>query len=280
MEPRIEAVLPVVEPDLPRMRTLVRSLDRFFPELDTCWVLTPRDSVDAVRAVAAGSRYRVLPEDEVVPELARAKSFDRIAALVGDRGLVSGWYRQQLIKLAAAELVGTDFYLTLDSDVICTRPTTVADLVRDGRGVCEGRQDGKHDEWYAWAERVLGVESRRTQHGVTPAVLAKAGVGALAEHLAERAGADRTWRGYLMRNTPWTEYALYTTYLEHAGIYDRHHLRLGEGALYGNCVWSPEQYEGWEPSGEFHFTVVQSTAGVEPEEIAGRVERLLAPAHA
>jgi hypothetical protein len=288
MNPALDAVLPVIEPDLARTRLLARSVERFFPELEVCWAVTPRESVAAVRAALPGRPYRVLPEDEVVPELARPKEFDRIAALVGPRGgIVPGWYRQQLVKLAAADIVGSDFYLTLDADVICTRPTTAADLVRRGRGICDGRRLGRHPDWHEWVERVLGIESRQTEHGVTPAVLSRDCVHALARHLEERseaAGRPDTWRGYLMRSTPWTEYALYTTYLEHAGLYDRYHLRVGSGAMYGNCVWSSEQYAGWDPAASFdpdarfRFSVVQSTAGVPAEELAVRLQPFLSAA--
>lgn len=36
-----------------------------------------------------------------------------------------GWYRQQLIKLAAANLVNTEFFLTLDADVILCKPLQI-----------------------------------------------------------------------------------------------------------------------------------------------------------
>jgi hypothetical protein len=274
----IDAVLPLVAEDIPRARLLARSLDRFFPDLGTCWVVTPRKDVDAA---ARALPYRVVAEDELVPELRRGSNYDRIASMVGARGftLVSGWYVQQLVKLAAAELVESDFYLTLDSDVICVRPTRAADLVRDGRAVCDGRPASKHAEWYEWAERVLGVAGERTDHAVTPALLARDAVRELTRHLDARAQRG-SWRGYLLASIPWTEYTLYTTYLEQAGVYDRYHLRLGKGAVYGNCVWSREQYDAWDParSADFHFTVVQSTVGVPVDEVAARVEPLLVPA--
>ena len=36
-----------------------------------------------------------------------------------------GWLTQQIVKLAMAERVESDFYLTLDADVICTRTVII-----------------------------------------------------------------------------------------------------------------------------------------------------------
>ena len=36
--------------------------------------------------------------------------------------LNAGWYRHQLIKLCAANLSKTEFFITFDSDVILTKP--------------------------------------------------------------------------------------------------------------------------------------------------------------
>ena len=50
-----------------------------------------------------------------------------------------GWYRQQLIKLATANLVNTEFFLTLDADVILCKPLRLEDLVRSGESTSASR---------------------------------------------------------------------------------------------------------------------------------------------
>src|SRR5947209_7468539 len=111
----IDAVLPLLADDIPRAQLLARSLARFFPELGTCWVVTPRKDLEAVSAAFPSSPYRVVAEDELIPELRPGSSFFRVASMLGAQGYV-GWYVQQLVKLAAADIVSGDFYLTLDSD--------------------------------------------------------------------------------------------------------------------------------------------------------------------
>src|SRR5690606_42105927 len=64
----------------------------------------------------------LLSEDALVPELREHRA--------------RGWYRQQLIKLAIAERVASDYYLTFDADVVATRPITIERLLPGGRAPC------------------------------------------------------------------------------------------------------------------------------------------------
>ena len=59
-----------------------------------------------------------------------------------------GWYRQQLIKLAAANLVNTEFFLTLDADVILCKPLRLENLVRSGRALLHPADRHKHTNWW------------------------------------------------------------------------------------------------------------------------------------
>jgi hypothetical protein len=270
----IDAVLPVTRADAPRARLLARSLERFLEPLATCHVVAPDVDVEAVRAALPGDRYDVVPESDVVPEIGWFRATAALRArlhLVGPP--VHGWFVQQLVKLAIAERVATPFYLTLDADVVCVRPTSYDDLVRDGRALVQ-LSPPNHPEWNDDAERVLALPRSGRQYGVTPAVLARAGVLELVRHLERRVdprlrrlgrhlprgrGRDvaASWRSFLVRNLPWTEYALYMTFLEATGRFDRHHLLAGEDALYANAVWMESQFEAWDPSaGGAPFTVV------------------------
>jgi len=64
---------------------------------------------------------------------------------------IQGWYLQQLIKLAIAEHIKTDFYLTLDADVICVKPVYFSDLVKDGCAVYTAGNNSKYKNtfWYS-----------------------------------------------------------------------------------------------------------------------------------
>ena len=175
----MDAVLPLCERDLERALILVRSLRAHALGLENFWVITPASQLESVRerlTPELGSRIRTVSETEVVPEL---RSFG-----------MGGWQVQQIIKLAMADRVESDFYLTLDADVICTRPVQLDELVRDGRAPVHVLDEDIRPAWYAWAAAVLGLTPvrQRILHNVTPTLLSRGGVLALAQHL------ERRWR--------------------------------------------------------------------------------------
>jgi hypothetical protein len=234
----------------------------------------------------------VVPESELVPEL---RWFRRTARLRSKLHLAGppfhGWFVQQLVKLAIAERVETPFYLTLDADVICVRATAYDDLIRDGRALVQ-LSEPNHPEWNDDAERVLALPRSGRQYGVTPALLSREAVGSLAGHLERRVdprlrrlerrtphAAARlvlaSWRSFLLRNLPWTEYALYHTFLEQSRCFDRFHVFADGEELSGNNVWIESQFEQWAPvrDGRFHFSVVQSATRIPAERVAARLKR-------
>jgi Family of unknown function (DUF6492) len=251
MSGRLDAVLPLAARDSERAQALFRTLERFFEPLGTLWVVVP----DAEREQVRSPFGEVLADSEVVPELR------------GSPPAPHGWHLQQLIKLAVAERVATPFYLTLDADVLCVRPTRYDDLVRDGRALAQVTKP-HHPEWNDDAERVLALRRSGRQYGVTPAVLSRDGVLALQRHL----GGD--WRVRLLRELPWTEYALYHTFLEATGQWTRHHVSGGDRCIYGNNVWLGSQWPGWQPKadGRYCFSVVQSATRVPATAVWRRVE--------
>ena len=263
MTGRLDAVLPLAPHDLERARILFRTLEHFFEPLGTCWVVVPDAAVDEVRPHVPRDRYEVVADSDVVPELRAASA-------------PHGWSVQQLMKLAIAEWIATPFYLTLDADVICVRRTRYDDLVRDGRAVAQTTKP-HHPEWNDDAARVLGMPRSSRQHGVTPAVLARDAVLALQAHLD-----GDGWRARLLRELPWTEYALYHTFLEGVGLRHAYHRDGGDRALYGNSVWIESQWRGWLPKadGRYCFSVVQSATRVPAEAVWRRVEPYLAAAGA
>ena len=292
---RLDAVLPLTAPDAERAQILFRSLEAFLEPLGTCYVVTPDHDVAAVSARVPGGRYAVVPESEVVPEIGYFRTTARLRAklrLVGPP--IHGWFVQQLVKLAVADRVAPPFYLTLDADVICVRPTGYDDLVPGGRAVLQTTPPN-HPEWNDDAERVLGLPRSGRQYGVTPAVLSRDAVRALARHLQGRVaprwgelaswlppGRARdvagSWRSHLLRSLPWTEYALYGTFVEGTGLLEEHHVLGGPDALYANAVWIESQFEEWnaaatfDPENDFCFSVVQSATRIPPDRVWAKVE--------
>jgi hypothetical protein len=257
-EDMLEAVLPLKPADLSRSAILQASLDRFFPRLGRRWVVTADETTAAARGAFRPDAYTVIGQSELLPELEEADEQP------------SGWRIQQMIKLAIANRVESGFYLTLDADVICVRPIEPADLFIDGRAVAN-LEEPSHRDWYEAAADILALPASPRNHCVTPAVLSREGSLALQAHI----GAD--WIRVLIGNPGWSEYALYNSFLEATGVYDRYHVVVEAPRLYGNSAWNPDQLAVWDPADSFApggplFTVVQSNTGVSAEEVAERLK--------
>ena len=290
----IDAVLPLTLKDYQRSLILRRSLSTYFRGLGTLFVVTPDDQADAIRTLVEqeagdGLRFEVIPETDVVPEL---RHFAR----------TGGWYRQQLVKLAIFKHVRSDFYLTLDADVFATRPVTAEQLAPGGRALCLTHHTDVHPGWYRRTACVLGGSLRRPgiAHNVTPAVLARQGVEELAGWLDERwrhgryASGYRSllqriarlrfgrktdlapWRLYLIAALPWTEYALYYSFLELTDRFAHYHQEQDIGICdEQNSFWRIKDipFDDWhhehlfQGDGPPFFAVVQSNTGVTPEQV-------------
>jgi hypothetical protein len=257
-------------------------------DLGTLFVVVP-DAAHApmepkVASLASKFTVQVVKEQTWVPEM---ESFHHLP----------GWYKQQLVKLAAAEVVTTDFFLTLDADVVCTRPVSYDALLPGGRARCFIIAHDEHPDWYRGAEAVLDLRAKRRNvlHNVTPCVWAKAGVLELIEHLNQvarrrpyasairglqqrlfltthRLGRHRNqppWRGWLAASRPWAEYATYFTFLEATGRFDTYHFESDQ------CIYDIERSLWYKESriedldveslfrgeGPPYFVVIQSNAG-------------------
>jgi hypothetical protein len=290
---RLDAVLPLTAGDLDRAQLLFRTLDEFFAPLGTCRVVAPDEDVPAVRRGVPRHGYEIVAESEVIPEIGWFRSTARLRAKLHVVGPpIHGWFIQQLTKLAIADHVATPFYLTFDADVLCLRPTAYTDLVRDGRAIVQTAPPN-HPEWNDDAERVLALPRSARQFGVTPAVLSREVVRALARHLEGRVDArlrrlarrlppgrhreiTASWRSFLLRNLPWTEYAVYFAFAEASGLFGRYHFDGGEDAIYGNSVWIESQFDEWQPTDAHPFSVVQSATRLSPGRVAEKVEPYVA----
>jgi hypothetical protein len=114
-----------------------------------------------------------------------------------------GWTSQQLVKLAAPQVIGTDIVFCVDSDIVLLQPLTVGHG-RDSGGaplLFEGPVDSAVTA--AWAIRsmeVMGLDLAHTmvrQHTFPGASLHRATCERLRTHLEGR--ADRPWWEVFLR---------------------------------------------------------------------------------
>lgn len=245
--------------DLYRAAALIRSLKRFgsLEALSALYVVVPDHALRAAEALQSldgdGSNVRLVSEKELFSE-------SEVEAMRG----VSGWHRQQLVKLATPRLCPEAAFLTLDSDIVNLAPLRAAELFHDGRvPVQYGIQ---FEKWVESSRALLpGATVPERTMGVTPAFLSRAGLEVLHETLQHHwGGADISWVHVLcqasLAQTSWTEYLLYQMACQHAGVWDELH-RESEGrlqvGLWKQTKVKSEELERFRTSGAL-FLVNQS----------------------
>jgi len=295
---KLDAVLPLTCADYERFRVLDYSIQRFFECLNILWIVTKDSEYKELSGKIRGRNYEVLSESSLIPELRYYRGVMRpIVSARLRRNQRLGWFIQQLVKMAIASSVETDFYMTFDADVVCVKPVRFEALVQGGRGVTNTTNEDWHAEWYGWSEKVLGMKRSGITHGVTPALFNKTAMLKLHDYLAGRTStpiralarlapsqsaleaACLSWRAHLLRNVPWTEYGLYNTYLENTNQFERYHFAGGVYAIYDTykSVWFADRIGDWDPAkvhADSFFTVVQSRLGIRPEYVLKRVSEL------
>ena len=271
--------------DIERAELLVDSLNRFAdPELlSVLRIAVTSDGSGIVRdRLVSRSRFpiEIVDEDELVPALA---SFRHLW----------NWPRQQALKLAGAASSPTPFVLVFDSDVICTRPTRLSNLVTGGKAIVQFEAMRVHPNWWRRSAAILDVRFDRDGSGmsVTPAILARAIASSLVGRIADLHGGDwarhllglyerRLPRGYLPWNwrndhrTPrWTEYSLYYLHAVDTRSFQACHVAAGTREaparlLSHHSHWNAGRpwrlSDAFGPDDTAHFVVAQSNSGIDP----------------
>lgn len=274
--------------DLGRTEILFRSLRAFAAPgtFGTILVVTPPNET----ALVGGHCQRcpefnieVISEEELVPELASHRH-------------VRGWRKQQMIKLAAARVIGEKFYLTLDADVICLRPFDEDDLVIDGRALLQYEMRSQHPKWWKSSARLLNMDpdvgDPEIGMTVTPAILARDLSLQVAEDLQGPNGRSwvetlcvlhnprrpYNWTPARFRKARWTEYSLYYLCAMKHGRLDEYHIRAGtDKTPQLLLVHDSHPFENWDPAVTFApdapglFCVVGSKSRLEPETVWKKV---------
>ena len=198
--------------------------------------------------------------------------------------MMTGWYRQQMIKLHVPAKLGFGGFLTLVSDVCCVGDFDAMTFVQDGRALSRWEPKRYHDWWESAAE-IVGTDFSPKQHGlsVTPNILH----GDLARQAIEfftKQGVDSLTALSLSvlrkaGRVPWTEYSLYTCVGEHEGNLLDYHVHwdpcyFHDTQLFSEhtCVWGADDFErlvklpsGTDPGGK--FIIVQSHARIPLERV-------------
>lgn len=209
-----------------------------------------------------------------------------------------GWYKQQIIKMAAPEWLGVPFWLTLDADVICTRPVGVADLLPDGRALtqCDRIEDIEiFSKWSVAVRAVLGSVAPPLSYGIsiTPLIYA-APIMQSAYAMIEFANA-RPWKEALLDTKmhaelkergeeTWAENLFYHAAAVRSGMLRQYHALCGIDTpqrIHGGGMWDTERWHDWNVALAFDrsrpgfFEVCNSYTGVPPEFVAEKIAPFL-----
>ena len=237
-------------------------------------VIAPPEDVNAIRKGLVGQTsfsVRVVDEAEMCPPVRRER----------------GWYKQQILKLAAAELIKTPWYLTLDADVMCVRPVNAEFLFPDGRAIWQRESASQHPEWWAGSRAVLRspgqFDAEDPVIGVTPALMHTESTRELLARLTALY-PEAHWSTALTKMTSldWTEYSLYWTHLLDVGKVNQLYSDSISTPYNEHSVWCSEQAdaldakilnEAFASDARHGFFVFQSRVSLPLEFVA----RLLRP---
>ena len=181
-------------------------------------IVTPARDADFVRArLPRLARVTVT----VRPESDFFRPFSRFFML-------TGWFRQQIIKLHVPARLGFGGYLTLDSDVACVGDFDATTFVHDGKALSRWEPKHHHD-WWRSAAKMVGVPFDAATHGlsVTPNILHGDLAAQALAHFRHGSVDPVTTLGFevirRLGTIPWTEYSLYTSVAELNGnLFDYH----------------------------------------------------------
>lgn len=255
---QIDLVLPLLLRDVDRAHLLIASLKKFWRVTGFLRIIVKDDELNELKRdqVLSSMSPQFICESEIVAKFP------------------TSWWKQQICKLAASDIVSTKFYLTLDADCLMVRKATYDDLI-DPQGRGRIQFDGRTNllsDWYAGSSRLLKKPVPLETVSVTPFLLNRE----LVRRCRREIGPN--WQDKLMQNTSWSEYTLY--HVASAEVWNQYHFCESQLGMIDNCVWMKEQAEEWKAEKSFEdpkffFSVIQSNTNLPASWTKERVQQYL-----
>lgn len=221
-------VTPSYRADLERAVWMRRSVRRFLAGHCQHLIAVPRDDLALFRnAFSSDEAVQIACQQDVVDRIYYPDLLYKLVATLAPsqtwrvdlHGGLPGWMVQQIIKLNCMHWVGDGALVLVDSDVIFTRPFTLADLGLDGADrtlvrITPLSESSRHRRTLQRSRRLLGLPDGPTEHHYmsSPTVWYTDWVDKLKAHLQQVSGMD--WQRALFLAQEFSEYTLYGLFVE------------------------------------------------------------------
>ena len=219
---KIPAILPVAltgygSLNHKRIKILFFSLQKCQAQnwLDRIYIITPSHQKQIIAAACEDIDFLnidILDEDRLFPEF---KEYDN-----------EGYKKQMLIKIGSHRLFESEFFLTLDSDIICLQKVNIERLIVGGKALLHYEDKNVHSDWWEASADILSVPLDYSSLGmsVTPAILSRTICKYSIEEIEQK--SQQSWISVLMevKGLFWTEYSLYFLCAQKRNCLKQYHL--------------------------------------------------------
>jgi hypothetical protein len=270
----ITFVLPLAANDAPRASLLLKSLQQITSEfVRELQIYAPHDELHSVMSflhdffLVLNFPVNVYSENLLLCDTdARSRAYP--------------YAKQMAIKILVAATITTDFYLTLDADLILLREISYEDVIdNSGRAKYDHESRHVHAAWWRGSEEYLRVPAHPNDigFGVTPAMLSTYGSLLARDRILSLydGTSDDEAIGYWILSfgrdgVIWSEYTVYRVMLDHYHLFSGLHYPSMRNKLHCFDVWYVFDFP-WDGFAAVHsgclFSVIQSSTGVSAETL-------------
>eukprot|EP00299_Pterocystis_sp_00344_P008978 c3627_g1_i2.p1 GENE.c3627_g1_i2~~c3627_g1_i2.p1 ORF type:complete len:345 (+),score=58.47 c3627_g1_i2:251-1285(+) len=264
--------------DSGRVMNLVTSLNKFFDYESVLEILivTPDRNAQGVAEVM----LQLTPKFKMIHVLEDRELMQELATTPATH---NNWVLQQVLKLLVANFVKSEFYLILDADVLCFKPTSFRDLIIEHRALCNMYNSHSivtREDWWKGSETILDMNmTSPTYFGVTPAILSKT-IAIGAQNRIKEIHSNDDWAQALLGKPNFTEYCVYATYAIASDKFSKYHIPTRDGVYnHDLSVFWKNQFQSLDLAklvrqGAYvpgFFVVVQSNTGISAEAVKERM---------
>lgn len=289
--PKISAVLPIAvhaernQLDLQRLQILLYSLQQKEAEkwLEQLYIVTPDKQKKSIENCCENIDFiklNILGEEELFPEFRECISTR-----------FNNYRKQMLIKIGIAKIVETEFFLTLDSDIICLQKIIPEQLIIDGKALIDYKEKTYYQGWWESSAEILStpIEINRLGMSVTPAILSRTICEYVIQEVEEK--YQKNWILTLMemerieRHRYWTEYSLYFLCAQKRNCLTRYHLDNLDNKNIplidpNYTIWLDSEIKKLKdlnqmPSPSGLFAVIQGASGISLETVLNHLHTML-----